>query len=358
MKITNILGTNDFIESLRGKKANFILALCNAKTYEIQGITQAGIPSKIHLTPTLDSEFVCTGQIRSLKNIATTPKGVPSPALITRAVHILKPFSSIELLNLGLEVLPKIEYFKIHDFDLQASKAINTNAEIKAFEVFQKALDFGKNYEACASEDKYIILAESVPSGTTSAKASALALDYEVKNLFSSSFKEEKNDIKNQTIKEALKHINKDMDIFEKLSCVSDNMLIFYAGFILGLSSKEHKIILAGGTQMACVLLIINSIMNTMQGEFNSKNIALCTTKWILEDKNSDIKKLLEMCDFKINAYASDFDFSNSTHKALKMYDEGEAKEGVGAGASLCYATINNIKQKDIIEQIESFLSL
>ncbi len=358
MKITNILGSNDFLESLRGKQANFILALCNAKTYEIKGITQAGIPNKIHLTPTIDSEFVCTGQIRSLEDIAQTPKGVPSPALITRAVHVLKPFCNIELLNLGLEVLPQIDYFKIHNFNLQASEAINTNARVKAFEVFQKALDFGKNYEGYNNKDEYIILAESVPSGTTSAKASAMALDYEVQNLFSSSFKKAQNDIKNKTINEALKHINKNMDIFEKLSCVSDNMLIFYAGFILGLSSHEHKIILAGGTQMACVLLIINSIINTMQGVFNSTNIALCTTKWILEDKNSDIKKLLQMCDFKINAYASDFDFKNSSNKALKMYDEGEAKEGVGAGASLCYATINNIKQKDIIEQIESFLNL
>ena len=354
MKITNILGTNDFLESLRGKQATFILALSNAKTYEIEGITQAGIPNKIHLTPTIDSEFICTGVINSLEDIAKTSKGVPSPALITRAVHVLKPFCNIELLNLGLAILPQIDYFKIHDFNLKASGAINKNTKINAFEIFQKALDFGKKYK---NEDDYIILAESVPSGTTSAKASAIALDYEVQNLFSSSFKEEKNDIKNKTINEALKYISKDMDIFEKLSWVSDNMLIFYAGFILGLSSKEHKIILAGGTQMACVLLIINSIINTMQGEFDSKNIALCTTKWILEDKNSDIKKLLQMCDFQINAYASDFDFKNSSNEALKMYDDGEAKEGVGAGAALCYAAINNIKQKDIIEQIESFLS-
>ena len=91
--IKTITGNKDFIEYLRGKKATFMLALSNTKTYEIPGLTQAGIPGLLHLTPTLDSEFVCLGEVRSLENIAETPKGVPTPALITRAVHLLNPYS-------------------------------------------------------------------------------------------------------------------------------------------------------------------------------------------------------------------------------------------------------------------------
>ena len=37
-------------------------------------------------------------------------------------------------------------------------------------------------------------------------------------------------------------------------------MIIFNAGFILGLNNKI-PVILAGGTQMACVLLVINKIL-------------------------------------------------------------------------------------------------
>ena len=133
-------------------------------------------------------------------------------------------------------------------------------------------------------------------------------------------------------------------------------MLIFNAGFVLGSTSKDLKVILAGGTQMATVLLIVNSILESMQGEINSSNIALCTTKWINEDKNSDIKALLEQLSFPINAYASDFDFSESSHPALKLYDEGEAKEGVGCGAALCYAAINSIEKIELTKKIESFL--
>ena len=162
--IKNITGTIDFIENLRGKKATFMLALSNTKTYEIPGITQAGIPGMIHLTPTLDSEFLCTGEVRSLDNIAETPKGVPTPALITRGIHLLHPYNNIELLNLGLETAPKVDYFKTHNFNIKPSKRIDDGASIDASDIFQKGIEFGQNYEC---KNDYIILGESVPSGTT-----------------------------------------------------------------------------------------------------------------------------------------------------------------------------------------------
>ena len=353
MNFNTILGSVDFLEHLRGKKATFLLAGSVTKTAEIPNISQAGIPGKLYLTPTLDAEFLCLKTVRSLEDIAQTPKGVPTPALITRAVHEVKPFCNIEILDLGLEVKPQIKYFKMHGFAIKPSARIDDGAKIDAMEIFQKGVEFGTNYE---SADDYVILAESVPSGTTTAQASAKALGYKCDGYFSSSFKDAPNDIKNNTIQKALKRIHEDDDVFTKLSKVSDNMLVFNAGFILGSTSKNLKVILAGGTQMATVLLIVNSILESMQGAIDSSNIALCTTKWIDEDENSDIKALLEQLSFPINAYSSTFDFSDSSHPALKLYDEGEAKEGVGCGAALCYASINGVDKKELTSKIESFL--
>ena len=354
MSYNTILGDSDFLEFLRGKKATFLLALSNTKTYEIEGISQAGIPNKLHLTPALDAEFVCTGQVRSLNGIAETSKGVPTPALMTRMVHLLHPFSNIEILNLGLEVSPAINYFKQHTFDLQPSESIDKGAGINAMEIFQKAVEFGKNYEC---QDDYLILAESVPAGTTTAQATALALGYDVKDKFSSSYKIKPDSIKDQTIQKALSHLDDSMDIFEKLGLVSDNMIIFNAGFLLGLTSTSTKVILAGGTQMASVLLVVNAIVKEMQGVFNSNNIALCTTKWVYADQASDIEGILKLLDFPVNAFYSDFDFSTSSHGALKLYDDGEAKEGVGAGAALCYALLNGVESSQIIKKLEALLS-
>lgn len=350
--IKTITGNIDFIESLRGKSATFMLALSNTKTINIEGITQAGIPKLIHLTPTLDSEFVCVGEVRCLENIAQTPKGVPTPALMTRGVHLLKPFNSIELLNLGLEVSPKVEYFTQHNFDIKPSGSIDTGANIDAQAVFQKGVEFGRDYKC---ENDYIILGESVPSGTTTANATALALGYDAKEFFSSSFKNVPNSIREETINKALDNIKNKDDLFDILGSVSDNMLIFNAGFILGLNNRL-KIILAGGTQMAGVLLIVNSILRYMGGKIDSSNLALCTTKWVAQDKNSDIKALLEMLDFPINSYFVDFDFSLGQHPALKLYDEGEAKEGVGAGGALAYGVLNGLNKQTITNQIETFL--
>lgn len=353
MNFETILGKVDFLEFLRGKKATFLLSCSVTKTCEIPNISQAGIPGKLYLTPTLDAEFLCTKEVRSLPNIAQTPKGVPTPALITRAIHELNPYSNIEILNLGLEVIPQINYFKIHNFDIKPSESITSGAKIEAMEIFQKGLEFGQNYQ---TKDECVILAETIPAGTTTANATAKALGYECDGYFSSSFKNNPSDIKNETIKKALDNIDKNDDIFEKLSKVSDNMIIFNAGFILGSRVNELKVILAGGTQMASVLLVVNSILKSMDGEIDSSNLALCTTKWISKDENSNIKAILEQLDFPINTYASEFDFSLSNHPALKLYDEGEAKEGVGCGAALCYATINGLTKEQITNKIESFL--
>jgi uncharacterized protein (TIGR00303 family) len=350
--IQNITGQKDFIESLRGKKATFMLALSNTNTANIEGITQAGIPGMLHLTPTLDSEFVCSGEVRSLDNIAKTPKGVPTPALITRAVHLLNPFNDIELLDLGLEVQPKLNYFKIHKFGIRPSDSIHSDANINANELFQKGVEFGQSYEC---KNDYIILGESVPSGTTTATATAIALKYDCKDKFSSSFKDVPNNIKEDTIAKALNNTKSTDDIFTILGKVSDNMLIFNAGFILGLNNKI-PIVLAGGTQMACVLLIVNKILQTMEGQIESSNLALCTTAWVANDKQSDIKALIDMCDFKVNSYFSNFDFSMTDHPALKLYDEGEAKEGVGAGGALMYGFLNGLTKEQITKKVEAFL--
>lgn len=353
MNIINFHGNkeiaNDFLEFLRGKKASFLLALSTTKTCEIPNITQAGIEGKIHLTPILDAEFLCSGKVRSIGDIATTPKGVPTPALITRAIHLLKPFNDIELLNLGLTSQPKINFFNIYDFKLKPSQRIDLGAEIEAETLFEIGVEFGKNYK---SKSDYIILAESVPSGTTTAYATAKALGYDCDGMFSSSFKSHPKSLKSKIINKALLDISSSMNIFEKLSRVSDNMLIFNAGFVMALI-QNYRVILAGGTQMASLLLIMNSIIETMQGEIDSKNLALVTTKWIYEDKNSDIKGLLDFLNFNILAYYSDFDFSESQIEVLKLYDKGEAKEGVGAGGSIFYGYLNNLTKEQITKEVE-----
>ena len=334
-------------DSLPNGKADFLLAGSVTKTCEIKGITQAGIPGKITLTPTLDAEFIVNEKVFSLGELAETPTGVPSPALITRAVHNLNPFSSIEILDLGLETLP--EQTHVNNFNISPSQSITEGAGIDAKDVFSKGMQFGRNYELKGS---YLILAESTPSGTTTATASCLALGYDCKDDFSSSFLNVPNSVKNETVLKALDLIDDTMSNFDKLSSVSDNMLLFCAGFLLEASRRFH-VVLAGGTQMAACLLIADKLREDVLMQLKSDNITLATTAWVAKDENSDIQHLLSLLSYTPHAIYTEFSFQNAEIPVLRKYDEGEAKEGVGAGASLAYAQTNNLTETQVLDAVE-----
>jgi len=345
MRTLNIF--TDKPDSLPEGKADFLLAASVTKTCEIEGITQAGIPGKIPLTPTLDAEFIVTQKLFSMPDLAETPSGVPTPALITRAVENLNAFSSIEILDLGLEVKP--EQVTLHNFGILPSDSIRTGAKLNAKEIFAKGMAFGESYELKGS---YLILGESTPSGTTTAAASALALGYECENDFSSSFLNVPSSIKSETINAALSLVKEEMNKFEKLSLVSDNMLIFCAGFLLEASRRFH-VVLAGGTQMAACLLIADSLREDVLMRLKSDNITLATTQWVARDENSDIKNILSKLSYTPHAIYTEFSFANAEIPVLKKYDEGEAKEGVGAGACLAYATTNSLTNEQVLREVE-----
>jgi len=348
MKTYNIFTNED--DSLPEGKADFLLAACVTKTCEIEGITQAGIPGKISLTPTLDAEFITNEKVFSLGDLAETPTGVPSPAIITRAVHNLSPFSSIEILNLGLEVSPQST--TCSSFDIKPSDSIATGANIDAKSIFTKGMDAGESYELKGS---YLILAESTPSGTTTATATALALGYDCKDDFSSSFLDVPKTIKNETIEKALSLITDDMTNFEKLGFVSDNMLIFCAGFLLTASRRFH-VVLAGGTQMAACLLVADTLREDVLMRLKNDNITLATTQWVVNDEKSNIKNILSKLSYTPHAIYTKFSFANAEIPVLKKYDDGEAKEGVGVGAALGFAHANHINNEELLEAIEYIL--
>ena len=110
---------------------------------------------------------------------------------------------------------------------------------------------------------------------------------------------------------------------------------------------------LGGGTQMAAVLLLIDAL----ELSFDSDNLALMTTGWVFHDARSDIEGLLRQLHFEPNACYADFSFQKAAIPVLKLYDEGEAKEGVGAGAALCLALANGFGEEEIVHEVEKVLT-
>jgi len=348
MKTYNIFTNEE--DSLPEGKADFLIAASVTKTCEIDGISQAGIPGMLSSTPTLDAEFLIHEKVFSIGEMPETPGGVPTPAIITRAVHNLVPFSTIEVFNLGIKGIP--QHSTVHDFGIESSDSIASGANIDAKTIFEKGMKAGKEYEL---KGNYLILSECVPSGTTTATATALALGYNCRDDFSSSFSNAPSSIKSETIDKALSLLNEAMSRFEKLSLVSDNMLIFNAGFLMEASRRFH-VVLAGGTQMAACLLVADALREDVLMRVKSDNITLATTSWVANDENSDIKHILSLLSYTPHAVHTSFSFANAEIPVLHKYDNGEVKEGVGAGAALGYAYANRSNNEELLEAIENIL--
>ncbi|MEJ2114324.1 MAG: hypothetical protein P8X62_11775 [Flavobacteriaceae bacterium] len=99
------------------------------------------------------------------------------------------------------------------------------------------------------------------------------------------------------------------------------------AGIAMGAAS-QIPVLMAGGTQMAAVLAIIKAINPDVLC-----NIAIGTTRWIIQDNSSDIKSIIRQI-YDIPILAADIDFTLSRYPGLKIYETGIVKEGVGAGGS------------------------
>jgi len=137
-------------------------------------------------------------------------------------------------------------------------------------------------------------------------------------------------------------------------------MMPCVAGLSIGaIRYANTKVILAGGTQMAAILAIIKSCINSIIDDRDNKildNIAIATTSYVINDNSADIKGLVASIDDGVPLLYYDLLLDRSKKKGLRAYAEGFVKEGVGAGGA-CIITIAkstyNINSMDILNAIE-----
>jgi NaMN:DMB phosphoribosyltransferase len=73
----------------------------------------------------------------------------------------------------------------------------------------------------------------------------------------------------------------------------------------------------------------------------------------VAKDAHSDIAHILSHLSYIPHAIYTEFSFANAEIPVLKKYDEGEAKEGVGAGGALAYACANGLSNEDVLNAVE-----
>ena len=332
------------IEKIWGKTALFICVIANTAVGKIKGISAAGAnPNITDFTPPADVELVELGECRCIDGAPVTPEGVPTPAIITRASLSL---SNIPLLpiNAGLNILPQIPFIEIGGKaggDIRKKQGV-----VKPQESFEKGIIIGKNLAKLCD---YLVVGESIAGGTTTALGVLAGLGFNAFGKVSSSMPNNPHTIKEQVVKQALKKLS-NRNVFSIIRELGDPMIPVHSGICIG-AAKKMPVLMAGGTQMAAVLAIIKQTEKEIMN-----NLAIATTKWLINDKTSDLVGLIEEI-LPIPIIAAKLSFANSKYDGLRAYEKGFVREGVGAGGAAVAAFIRSkgkINSEKVVKEIET----
>lgn len=339
-------GAEAFAGKLRGR-GSFALVMGYTETATIPGITVAGAsPELMCYTPPLDAELVHTGRIITLDDIAMTADAIPTPGLITRAAITLSDFREYYV-DAGGKISPLVAHYRVGDgpgADIRTGKAVPG-----ARQIIDRARKVGR--EIAAGSD-YLVIGETTPAGTTTALAVLRALGLDANGVTSSSMAENPLSLKNSVIAEGLKNadIRGKCDPMKALESLGDPMMAAAIGLVLGAQGKP--VLLAGGTQMAVVAILISKMLGT-----GKLDVALGTTRWVVEDNTSSLFGILEGAGVNVPVLVANLSFARSKYPGLLAYERGMVKEGVGAGGICAAAMLKGVPKEKIEDTVEAIYS-
>ncbi len=327
----------EFVERVSGKSCYFVCVISYTKTCEIPGISVAGAsPGMIKYTSPADAEFLYHGRCKCIDVVPATPDGKPTPALITKAA-LRSADIPLVVVDAGSIVKPDLDHIS---FDLEPGGNIASGKAVHIVSVkraFEKGLELGGKL---AKTTESVVIGESIPAGTTTALGVLLAMGIDAKYKVSSSMPANPHELKLSTVQRGMNAAAIDFGSlankpFEAVSHLGDPMIPAVAGMAIG-ASRSSSVMLAGGTQMAAVLSFINSV-----DKKPLSNIVVGTTRYILDDKSSDILKLVNSI-VDVPVLSCDPHLDVSRKEGLRAYANGFVKEGVGAGGACIAAMLKS----------------
>jgi len=331
-------GSNDLL-SFKSNRTSFILAISYTETSTIPGLTVAGANTELlKYTPAADAEYIYYGRCKCTDTIPATPDGKPTPAIISKTAL---EFSNIpiSIVDSGSKIKPILPYV---NFDSESGKNILQEPALEIDNVI-KNYDMGKSLgKELTKINETVIIGESIPGGTTTALGVMQALGFDGYSKVSSSMPDNPNELKNMVIEKALLRSKMrtgdcSNDPFGAIANFGDPLMPTIVGLAEEIISRKRKIILAGGTQMCCILALLKSLNVSLRD-----NICIGTTSYIINDKKSDILGLMNTISDEVPIFYIDLLLENSTKKGLRSYSEGFVKEGAGAGGTSIAAFLNN----------------
>lgn len=342
------------LRRLQGLRPLFVCTVAHTETAEIDGLSGAGATAELRrLTAAADVEALFHGRPRCMTGVPSNPGGAPGPVIITLAGLRLAGIDVVAI-DAGLRIKPDAPIITVAD--RWGASILTGRAVPHARELFGRGIALGP---VLARRADYLLLAESVPGGTTTALSLLCGLGIDAWGKVSSSMPQNAHELKGEVVRASLSAAGLDRgtsasSALDVAAAVGDPMQPFVAGLALGALSRV-PILLAGGSQMAAVLALIVALSKERGQPVDFDRLGIATTGWVARDPTADLAGLVEQIG-DVPVVASDLSFASSRHAPLRRYEEFLVKEGVGAGAAAVVATLATDAEHDrllaTIEQV------
>ena len=303
----------------------FVLVTGSTATARIDGISAAGASSSLLAhTPAADAEVLKHGRPRATGVVPVSPTGCPTPAVVTRAGR--------ELLGFDVDVVDAGSARPVdaadHVLSTMAGRDIRDRRALpNAVELVDGAREYGRKLS-----DDHVVVAETVPGGTTTAMATLAALGE--RTAVSSSLAENPFERKRRVVDAGLAASELDPgdaadDPLRALEAVGDPALAGVVGVAHGVLDRGGRVTLAGGTQLCTVAALLRAL------DVDAP-LSVATTSFVAADERADVRGLAR--DVGAELAVTDPAFDAVEHPLTDAYCRGEAKEGVGMGGVLALA--------------------
>lgn len=325
-------------------EAQVLLLLAATESAAVPGISAAGsTPEARRRTAAADAELLLLGPSAPKPHaLPPLPAGV-SPALISQVV-VETLNLPVLVVDLGLAVSPAVPHLQLAGQRpaacLSSGRAM---AQERVLDLIARGQRLGRAW-AARTQQRPLVVAECVPGGTSTALATLLGLGIEASGLVSGSLRHSAHDLKERLARKGLaaaglldrSKARVPSDPVTVLAAVGDPMQALAIGLLPAVTASEQPVLLAGGSQMAAVLALALAAASPTERQQLAAQVAIGTTGWVAQEPSSDLSRLLGLIGERFGVsclgMASDLHFRHCRLQALRDYERGYVKEGVGAG--------------------------
>lgn len=321
-----------------------LLLLAATDTAAVPGISAAGASPTARLgTAAADAELLLQGPGGSRCHaLPPLPAGV-SPALISHVVlRELGLLDRTRVVDLGCSIAASVPHLRLPGLESAGpARCLSTGRALdpaRVLALLQRGTQWGQRWDPTEP----LVVAECVPGGTSTALAVLQGLGVAAGGLVSGSLRQPAHALKAALVRQGLAAAgwvdgeSGWADPLAVLAAVGDPMQALATGLVGAAAARGTPVLLAGGSQMAAVLALVLALAPVAARQALAEQLVVATTAWVAEEPDSDLSLLLERIgacwQVQPRLEVAGLRFHGCVSGALRDYERGYVKEGVGAG--------------------------